>query len=468
MTYTLGEEPTADTIITNTGYAYVLGDVYLSSGIGPVGPIGPSGLRGFGGERGDIGPSGANGASGASVVSYNQQQVGVNQYQLQFIFSDGSIGPWVNMPSGGPSGVAGPSGQRGSFTNHFLGAYSDFTTYTLDDSVSFSGSSYIYINALDDLGNDPTNVSYWQVLAQKGDVGPSGATGYADRYSASFNVVSGFPTGAGSYSSGITGFTFSGVDYSGSSTFFSTGQVMSFRNAALTGYSFTPFQQVIVSTNDYYGTYFYATVNSYNSTSGMISMTPTFITGIVGTTGTYTSLGSGRWYRYGNATINLGANLMSGATGAQGIQGIQGPPGTASAMRCQTYSLHSGQTGSLNPTGLNITGGTGIEMFCVTITGNGTQYYGGDSVILDFNCSAMTTGQSVILKVINSGVPLGNNEPPLFYFTGSGVINSSKIKWPNGLYSRPNHGESYIYTVLRFPDEFGQFTAYGTYSNPYF
>ena len=49
------------------------------------------------------------------------------------------------------------------------GTYSESTQYYLFDLVDYEGSSYI---AKDNtLGNLPTNTTYWQLIAEKGNVG---------------------------------------------------------------------------------------------------------------------------------------------------------------------------------------------------------------------------------------------------------------------------------------------------------
>ena len=55
------------------------------------------------------------------------------------------------------------------------GAYNNATAYVVGDSVSYNGSSYVCI--LDSTGNLPTDTTYWQVLANKGDTGAKGDTG---------------------------------------------------------------------------------------------------------------------------------------------------------------------------------------------------------------------------------------------------------------------------------------------------
>ena len=463
-TYTIGEDTTSDVILIPSGYAYVVGDVYFSSGIGPVGPLGPSGEQGPQGSPGNIGPSGQPGNDGVGVSSYNYLQSGSNTYFLQFVFEDGSLGPWVPLPSGGPSGVAGPQGLVGSLTNYFSGEFSPTTNYKQNDTISSSGSSYIYTNASSGAGFYPSDTTHWQMLAKKGDVGATGATGYADKYYSSFPVVSGFPTGVGSYVNGITGITVNGSSLSGSAAKFTTGQVVSFKNQSLAGYAYSPYQQIIVSTNTNTGSYFYANINSYDSINGIISFT--VATGLSNLTGiqnvTIDASHNILWSGYENATINLGANIISGAVGPQGSQGVQGPGGLPSVMRNDSHTMsYNLEVGAdyykIQP--------SGTDVFNILITG--VYDAGAYSAILGIDCNYFSTGQSIIVKVVNSGVLYGNAEPPLFYLSGSGVSNG-KIKWPNGIYTRPNGGESYIYTLLRFPDEFGSFSCYGTYSNPYF
>ncbi len=58
----------------------------------------------------------------------------------------------------------------------FKGNYASGTYYQRDDSVNYGGSSWVYINADPATGQTPslTNITYWQILAQKGDPGGIG------------------------------------------------------------------------------------------------------------------------------------------------------------------------------------------------------------------------------------------------------------------------------------------------------
>lgn len=55
------------------------------------------------------------------------------------------------------------------------GAYSAATAYKKLDVVTYDGGSYMCIG--ESTGNLPTNATYWQQLAAKGDRGPAGADG---------------------------------------------------------------------------------------------------------------------------------------------------------------------------------------------------------------------------------------------------------------------------------------------------
>lgn len=57
------------------------------------------------------------------------------------------------------------------------GAYAGGTTYNAGEWVTDAGSSYVFINGTPSAGHAPPNVTYWQLLASKGDPGGTGLTG---------------------------------------------------------------------------------------------------------------------------------------------------------------------------------------------------------------------------------------------------------------------------------------------------
>jgi hypothetical protein len=108
---------------------------------------GPTGATGPQGPIGNTGPAGSQGPIG----------------------NTGSQGPQ------GPTGSAGPAGSTGPPGMLWRGAWSSGTAYALNDTVSQAGSSYICIAA--NTNNAPPNATYWQLVAQIGAAGPTGATG---------------------------------------------------------------------------------------------------------------------------------------------------------------------------------------------------------------------------------------------------------------------------------------------------
>jgi len=63
----------------------------------------------------------------------------------------------------------------GSIKFKWKGTYSGATAYTVDDVVSYNGSSYICILA--STGNLPTNATYFEQMSQKGADGTNGTNG---------------------------------------------------------------------------------------------------------------------------------------------------------------------------------------------------------------------------------------------------------------------------------------------------
>lgn len=454
VVYSLGQEEdevlNSGTIQGAKSIAIIVGDVNVSSGVGPAGPQG---------IQGEVGPPGTGvgpkGDPGAGIIAINQ-----GNFEIQFVFEDNTTSPWIQLPSGGPSGASGPPG---SLTNYFSGIYSDSNIYKQNDTVSRNGSTYIYVNAITGSGRPPESYigSYWQLLAKSGDKGETGATGasgIADRYSSSFFVSSGFPTGSNNFINGVTGLTVNGINLSGTGAIFKIGDQVAFRNFGITNYSYTPYQNIVFSSNSVANSYFFGKVNSYNPTSGILNFSvESGGTGIINTT---ISGGYFLWYNYNNATLNLGANLMSGARGPQGEIGPQGPAGQPSLLRNSGISYLNYDNGGgiiLEP--------SGFDVFNITITGSGPSA-GVNRTYIGFNWTYFETGKCVLVRVRNSGVFNGNIDPPLFYFSGNET--NEIIKWPSDIYTRPNNGETYIYSILRFADEGGRKACFGTYSNPYY
>lgn len=125
------------------------GETGTTGAQGPQGPAGATGATGAAGATGPQGPQGPAGADGADG-------------------DDGAQGP------AGADGAQGPAGADGDDGVSFIwrGAYAGGTAYVVNDAVSYNGSSYIC--KLSSTGNLPTNTTYWDLMALKGDTGASG------------------------------------------------------------------------------------------------------------------------------------------------------------------------------------------------------------------------------------------------------------------------------------------------------
>ena len=75
----------------------------------------------------------------------------------------------------GPQGLKGDKGDKGDKGLNWRGTWSNSTAYSVDDAVYYNGSSYVCIQA--NTGQTPTNTSYWELIAQKGDTGSQGPQG---------------------------------------------------------------------------------------------------------------------------------------------------------------------------------------------------------------------------------------------------------------------------------------------------
>lgn len=132
---------------------------------------GPQGAQGPQGPQGPTGPAGPTGQAGATGAPGPMGQQGI-QGPIGVTGMTGATGPI------GPQGPQGPPGANGTGFN-FRTAFDNSASYTVNDVVTFKGTSYVAI-AANQGPNNPTpdqNSSAWSVMAAQGAAGPAGAQG---------------------------------------------------------------------------------------------------------------------------------------------------------------------------------------------------------------------------------------------------------------------------------------------------
>ena len=162
-----------------TGLRGPTGATGANGAAGPTGANGAAGAIGPTGPQGNVGPAGATGSQGQSGSPGATGSIGATGAQgIQGIAGPtGAMGPTGAQGSQGPKGDAGGAGQGFSFE----GPWSPSTLYSVDDVVTFNGSSYISLID-NNAGNQPddghrAHGDAWAILASKGDTGNTGATG---------------------------------------------------------------------------------------------------------------------------------------------------------------------------------------------------------------------------------------------------------------------------------------------------
>jgi hypothetical protein len=157
----------------------------ISGASGSSGTSGNSGSSGTSGVNGSSGTSGVSGSSGTSGIDGSSGTSGVNG-SSGTSGADGSSGTSGLDGSSGTSGVSGSSGtsgingSSGTSGTSFIwsGTWDVNLSYQLNEVVEYDGSSYINIlpaTAL--LPPPPDNPTNWDLLAQAGATGATGANG---------------------------------------------------------------------------------------------------------------------------------------------------------------------------------------------------------------------------------------------------------------------------------------------------
>ena len=119
------------------------GNTGLTGPAGPLGPAGPVGAKGATGATGLTGPAGSTGATGVAGPTGSTGGPGPQGIQgpQGVVGSNGA--PGAQGPAG-PTGSQGPQGIAGAGF-HYAGDWNAIANYTVNDIVTYSGSSYIAI-----------------------------------------------------------------------------------------------------------------------------------------------------------------------------------------------------------------------------------------------------------------------------------------------------------------------------------
>jgi collagen type VII alpha len=144
---------------------------------GPIGVAGPSGIQGPAGAQGLTGPNGATGSTGPQGLPGTAGEAGAQGIPGPS-GSTGLQGPGGPQGVQGLAGATGATGAQGAVGMNFRGAWNHAIYYAVNDAVTFAGSTYLAQSS--GSGAEPDLYpQQWDVVAQAGDSGPSGATGSA-------------------------------------------------------------------------------------------------------------------------------------------------------------------------------------------------------------------------------------------------------------------------------------------------
>jgi hypothetical protein len=150
---------------------------------GPTGPQGDIGLQGPKGDTGSTGPTGPQGQSGVGFTFMGTFSLTQQYYINDIINYDGNVYICIQLSIGNlPTNTTYFSvyqTKAQGVTNR--GTWSSTTSYFPYDIVTYNGSSYLCKQLITYNSSVPsplpTNTSYWDLLASKGDKGEQGERG---------------------------------------------------------------------------------------------------------------------------------------------------------------------------------------------------------------------------------------------------------------------------------------------------
>lgn len=160
------------------GKTYSLWYVNLSGAMGTRGlqgndgSIGATGAQGSTGAQGNTGPQGINGVTGSQGATGAQGSYGPTGYQ-------GPTGPQGIYGATGPQGYQGSVGAVGPAGLVWKGLWSSSSTYSVNDTVGFTGASWFCIATVSSatISNPYQTSANWALLADQGAPGVQGDQG---------------------------------------------------------------------------------------------------------------------------------------------------------------------------------------------------------------------------------------------------------------------------------------------------
>jgi hypothetical protein len=380
------------------------GDTGAQGMKGDTGAQGPQGNQGIQGLKGDAGSTGAQGLQGLKGDTGTQGPQGVPGIQ----------GPQGLKGDAGPQGSQGPQGPQGTAggSTNWRGAYSNTTTYSYNDAVAYNGSSYIYKDNLDTVGNLPTNSTYWNVIALKGSVGDTGPQGIqgpkGDTGSQGPQGIQGPKGDTGSQ--GATG------------------------PQGLAGGSL-----------NFRGTWNFS--NSYVALDSVVYNGSSYIA-ILNSTDVIPSSDTSKWQII----------AQRGSDGSQGPQGIQGPQGTTGPQGIQ------GATGSQGPQGIQgAQGATGPNILTTSTTTNIVGVIKGNGSVVSTATTADLADSTDKRYVTDSQKTILTNTSG----TNSGDETQSTIKTKLGFATSTQDGYLKNSDFVTFSNKQNALTAGVDYLQPY-
>jgi collagen type VII alpha len=370
-----------------------------------------------------------------------------------YVLGDASLsyfGPTGPSGAQGVQGIPGTQGERGFRGTDGAAGTSIVSIQRSSNDIRFLLSDGTYTDYITLPAGGPSGAQGLQgdigPSGTQGPIGPQGATGFADRYATSFFYYDTNYNGTGAvFNKRVSGSSTWNL-VSGTGRRFSPGDEISFYNNGLVGKAYTTWQKLLFADSPYTRSqYFYGTVTSFNTSNGLISFLVSDSPQPLGMVSNQV-----QWDAYNLIDVNLGGLGSSGAMGISGAQGQQGPRGdTGNPL----FTINNPISGLIR--GTNTLRFNQYDAWNLYVTGNGNT--------ISFDYTAFTTGQTVLLRVYNSGdsnnVDLGPTK----------VLNwDAEVKFPYGVQApSPNPGQSSLYTFVRFPDAASTKIIFCTYSVSY-